>query len=98
MKTAEQIAREAYGQEPGNGWAVGSNEIVPMIVAAIEADRAQRRADLDVLADAAASWATELVDYVIPAASEAEAAEYEAQCDRITAALGRYLDEAKAEQ
>ena len=43
MKTPEQIAREAYGQEPGNGWAVGSSEIVPMIIAAIEADREQMR-------------------------------------------------------
>lgn len=42
MKTAEQIALDAYGQEPGKGWAVGSREIIPMIVAAIEADRAQR--------------------------------------------------------
>lgn len=75
---------------------VTAPELEHLIERAILADRAQRRADLDVLADAAACWSTELVDYVIPAASEAEAAEHELQCDQITAALGRYLDDAEA--
>lgn len=42
MKAPEEIAHEAYGQKPDTGWAVGSSEIVPMITAAIEADRARR--------------------------------------------------------
>lgn len=43
MKTAEQIANEIYDQEESWAWALGREHLVPMMVEAIEAERAQRR-------------------------------------------------------
>lgn len=43
MKTAEQIANEIYDREESWAWALGRERLVPMMVAAIRADRAQRR-------------------------------------------------------
>ena len=53
----------------------------------IEADRAQRAEDISTVIEAARSWANELNEYVIPAASEEEARGHEAQVQRIADAI-----------
>ena len=53
--------------------------------------------DLEILANAASHWATELTDYIIPASEEAgdlDSVESQtAELNEIQAALGRYLEE-----
>lgn len=95
-KTPEQIARETFAKMHSQAAEACENEIIAHIVTAIEADRAQRAADLDTLADAASKWATELTDYVIPESANDGLREYMAERDEIQAALGRYLGEKEA--
>lgn len=47
MKTPEQIAAELY--DPDKGWAVGSDSVHPLIIRAIEADRAQRQPEIYIV-------------------------------------------------
>lgn len=88
MKTSEQVAADIVYQNGGDGPHALKN-----IIAAIEADRAQRISDDDIqiLADAADYWAAELIDYIIPDADKSERPEWQEQVDSIQAALARYL-------
>ncbi|MBT2484799.1 MULTISPECIES: hypothetical protein [unclassified Microbacterium] len=93
MKTAEQIAEQTLDHWLTN--LADTRSVTQIIAQAIEADRAQRAADLQVLANAASHWATELTEYVIDGsreAGDAESAEaQEVERDAIQAVLGRYL-------
>ena len=89
MKTPEQIAFDTY-------WTL-SDSLLPdsptgddyrrVMRLAIEADRAQRAEDISTVIEAARSWANELNEYVIPAASEEEARGHEVQAQRIADAI-----------
>lgn len=107
MKTPEQIADEQMRaftvlngfdgyEEDSDVEECSAGYIREQIVAAIEADRAQRKDDMATIANAASCWATELTDYVIPGADATDAPSYETECEKIQAALGRYLDELEA--
>lgn len=102
LKTPKQIAADILdGHCIQLHWRRTGAQLADLIAEAIEADRAQRAADLQLLADAASKWATELTDYIIPSAeNQDEPAEvvsaYEDERDEIQAALGRYLAEEEA--
>lgn len=65
------------------------------IIAAIKHDRARRQPELDILADAAASYTAHLEDDVIPSINndDEDLAIEVAELNEIQAALGRYQDE-----
>lgn len=97
MMTPEQIAdaaiRDTWMENLG---ARDRGNIRSGMIAAVRADRAQRAADLAVLADAAAYWSTELTDYIIPGSEDAKDPDsvesQTAERDAIQAALERYQD------
>lgn len=88
---------------PGIGtlaWCLGERityetGLVELVTLAIEADRAQRAADLAILTDAASKWATELTAYVIPEANNETLAGYQAERDAIEGVLGRDANDAE---
>lgn len=100
IKTPQEVAAEqmaAFTIEDGDVQECSVGFIADAIAEAIEADRKQRAADLEKLTDAAASWAAELTDYIIPASREVgdddSAESQELERDELQAALGRYLNE-----
>lgn len=84
MKTSEQLATEAMQSLPQNpaDW-----DFHALITSTIETDRAQLAEALSALVEAARKWSDELAEYIIPAADGEEAAEYQAEKDRIDAAI-----------
>lgn len=74
------------------GWALGERITVEQglldLVKAATAMRGRQLAEpISVLVDAAQKWSDELAEYIIPAAEGEEAAEYQAEKDRVDAAI-----------